>query len=464
MRAPKIIRLFFIFCSVAFGAGGTALGRGGIREILVMYAAFLSFLCVFIRDVKRKSSLQKQSYIELLLVSAVIPDNYIIIFISLLWPFVFTEKHKDRKYTISKQTVFIIYYLILNIIVNQVRTVNIFFFLLYIAPFYSLLKFFRKIKAEDKIYSSFLNSIYFIITSQLLSIITCAAAHISAVRSAGDMDWVSGTLGTYQCNVLMFICVNFAVFLLNDYINFKRFKSLVFFLLSLAISLSTTSLAYTLVLLSCVIFLEITNKNIKLRQKIYLSGFILFGIAVFITMSQSWVVNEVAKLFSFDYIARRVTKIYAYVNVFRTLPREYGLLRSITGCGVGQYSSRAALTCSGTYVNSYSSFFPVSVSEYKQKYILSVSYSGTTGLASNTMSSIVSIQGELGLIGTLVLLFFWRKLFRMSRSFYEKLMVLFFIGIMFVDNSIEFAKYCVAFWLSLKFCSFAVSMKKYAVF
>lgn len=460
MSVNRASRIFFLICSAAFGLSGATFGGGAVTSgKLIMYAAFLPFLCMFIRDAMHNRPQKKYSYIDLLLASVFLYDNYIIILISLLWPIAFNKKDTTpKKWTIKKYTFFVSYYLIVNIIMNFVKPVNILFFTIYISSFYLLLKFFRRVQLDSNLYIYFLNNIYFFITSQLLPIIITIIVYPAGTSGP---DWVTGTLGYVQQNVLMFIHVNFAIFLLNDYMRFGRRKSLVFFLISLVILLSTGSITYTLVLLSAICFMEITNRNINLRYRIYLLILLLICMAVVFTVASTWVINDVLSLTNKEYFEQRVTKIYAYQDVFINLPSDYNYLISIIGVGIGQYSSRAALTCSGTYIDSYSSFFPVSVTEYTQKYILNApKRSNSIGLASTPYSVIVSVQGELGLIGLLILAHFFVKLFHSSKSFYEKLIVLFFVGIMFVDNSIEFAKYCVAFWLSLKFCRFSLSIPK----
>lgn len=420
---------------------------GITRYAVIMYIPLLIFGVSLIRAIISKKNYEAR-YIELLMVSIFIPDNYIIIPIALAG-FI----NPKKKLRINK--VIIIFFVIfsMNVLINKVKAVHVFFSLLYILPFISMYCYFRRIKSDYKIYKNVIKSTPYIIVAQWFSTFAYAATNISFVKASGDMDWVTGTLGTNQCNVLMYICSTFSFFLLYDYSRTKTVKGLIYAIFSFGLALSTTSVAYTLILFVSIFISVIAISKIKLYKKI--TFLLLMGIAViyFIYISPSWITRDVMSLADRAYIVQRVTKIRAYIDVFYNLPREYGVFRGLFGCGAGQYSSRAALTCGGNYIKSYSKIFPVSISSYTKEYILNGFFKmNTVGNAASSMSSIVAIQGEYGLVGLACLVLFFVHLMKNKLPLAGYINNIFFIGLMFVDNTLEFAKYAVSFWLCDYMC------------
>lgn len=414
----------------------------------IMYAIFILFFISFcVKILKEKN--KKNSILDLLLISAIIPDNYIVILYSIIAMLLTVRKRQK----FNPYFVLIILLLFGNIVCNIVNPINFLFFFIYSFPFWTLYVFFSQTSENKIIYEELIVELYFIVFSQLISIFTYAISHMSIIHSASDLDWVTGTLGPYQGTVLMFICVCCSTILLFDFTKRKNKKSLIISIISLAIALATTSLTYTIILMISFIGCLIICSKLKSHNKVALLSFVFIGSIAFIIFSPDWVVNEIPKLFEQDYFVNRVKKLEAYRNVFISMPKEFGFLCSIIGCGAGQYSSRAALTCTGTYIDSYSTFFPISMSPYTERFILH-SNNIKEGLSANSMSEIIAIQGEFGYIGLIVMLVLLILLVKKCKSFFSMMIVCFFIGLFLVDNVIEYAKYGVFFWLCFSMCNY----------
>jgi len=146
--------------------------------------------------------------------------------------------------------------------------------------------------------------------------------------------------------------------------------------------------------------------------------------------------------------------------IYRTLvslPYENGLLAGLFGIGVGAYSSRASWILSGDYLQSQGNI-PIAPSEMWQRYLgdlwnkdLLETFRWAHGVANQPMSSWISILGEMGYLGILlVLLLLSVLLTRYNRAMTKcveadkwqyqiSILITLIVGIsMFFDNWIEY--------------------------
>ena len=283
-----------------------------------------------------------------------------------------------------------------------------------------------------------------------MSVILFALTHISTVRSYGDMDWVTGTLGSYQCNVLMTIC-SFSLLVFWTEYNDKK-KSVMWIIISGILAISTGAVGYTLVFACVILMVILLSFQIKIPQKLLMVVILTLGAVAFIQIVPKWMSNEIVLLSDKNYLYNRVTKIRYYENTFIELPKNEGFYEAVFGTGLGEYSSRAAETCAGGYIPLYDKIEPPFESTIRKKYISSWNFGGD-GLTSTAQASVISIQGELGVIGLITLFIFLFKKMRSSTDVRGKIVVLYFIGLLFLDNTLEFAKYGLVFWMAYYLCN-----------
>ena len=325
----------------------------------------------------------------------------------------------------------------LNICINQVHFNNILFSVIYTLPFFMMGYEMEYLISDKKVVDEIVFSMKNWIIIEGMSVILFALTHISTVRSYGDMDWVTGTLGSYQCNVLMTIC-SFSLLVFWTEYNDKK-KSVMWIIISGILAISTGAVGYTLVFACVILMVILLSFQIKIPQKLLM-------------VVPKWMSNEIVLLSDKNYLYNRVTKIRYYENTFIELPKNEGFYEAVFGTGLGEYSSRAAETCAGGYIPLYDKIAPPFESTIRKKYISSWNFGGD-GLTSTAQASVISIQGELGVIGLITLFIFLFKKMRSSTDVRGKIVVLYFIGLLFLDNTLEFAKYGLVFWMAYYLCN-----------
>lgn len=341
-------------------------------------------------------------------------------------------------------------YCMLNICINQVHFNNILFSVIYTLPFFMMGYEMEYLISDKKVVDEIVFSMKNWIIIEGMSVILFALTHISTVRSYGDMDWVTGTLGSYQCNVLMTIC-SFSLLVFWTEYNDKK-KSVMWIIISGILAISTGAVGYTLVFACVILMVILLSFQIKIPQKLLMVVILTLGAVAFIQIVPKWMSNEIVLLSDKNYLYNRVTKIRYYENTFIELPKNEGFYEAVFGTGLGEYSSRAAETCAGGYIPLYDKIAPPFESTIRKKYISSWNFGGD-GLTSTAQASVISIQGELGVIGLITLFIFLFKKMRSSTDVRGKIVVLYFIGLLFLDNTLEFAKYGLVFWMAYYLCN-----------
>ena len=146
-----------------------------------------------------------------------------------------------------------------------------------------------------------------------------------------------------------------------------------------------------------------------------------------------------------SYFNYRFYKAVVYKITFFELPVK-DILFGLFGNGVGYYASRAALICTGFYVDFYNNFFSPSISTYTRTYILDyLQYAAADGssdfgsVLARPYSSMLSLIGECGYIGLIVFLLLLKGLMR-NKGFGVKLLLCVWLSFCFVECYFEYAK------------------------
>ena len=431
--------IYLIFGSVVYAISGLN---------LFIYSAVLFTVINIVFTVLRRKSLEKL-VVDLLLCSLLVPDNLIVVVVAicLLVYKLFTKNIVIyRTYSLLFIS-FIGVSLILNLFLGSIHFLNIAMCLVYLLPFFAYAIFLKDVFNQNKICSDYiLLRLRFFILIQYLTIIIWALTHFRTVLSYPDLDWVTGTFGQYQCNVLMCVCTFAGIVFLCHYYYYKDLKNLLSAIFSFVLSMCTGSFIYMSVMLIAMVLVLFTCKEIKLNKKFLFFFGILILVGVFLVCSPNWMIQEIKSLFDLGYLKNRVVKLEYYYNTFVKFPQEEGFVRFLFGIGPGEYTSRASETCAGGYISLYDKFFTGQQNIIREKYINVIAelHKGE-GLASTSMSSILSVTGEYGFIGLIFLIIFFGKKYLKVNPL-SKLSILFFFGLMFFDNSLEFPKYVLALW------------------
>lgn len=386
-----------------------------------------------------------ESFIELVIVSLMMPDNYCVIAAIAFGAILFTRG------AISSTALLLIVltalYCSLNIIICGVPINNIVMWCIYVVPFPLIYFVINRLASQSgNLAHTLLIQLKRLILLELVSVLVYAVSHLGTVMAYNDMDWVVGTMGTYQANTLMCIAAFSLVVFLGAFR--KQGKGILpWCAMAAVLVVSTSSVSYLAVFVIAIVAIFITSWRASIRERVGLAVALVVAFAVFVAVSPAWISAEVYRMTDTTYAQNRFEKIVYYERTFSDIPSEEGISSFIIGTGLGTYSSRAALTCAGGYIDFYDGLFESYSSPERNRYLGDQDRS--KGLASMSDSSIVSMQGELGLIGLLAINAAMAALFVRSNSPYYRTAVLFFWGLLFVDNALEYAKFYTMFTVAL---------------
>ena len=410
-----------------------------------LYFCLLTDLIILISICfKGSSSRQITGILEFVFLSILMPDNYVIILaITACAIFSFRYLHISK---FAPLLIFALAFLLFNSIYNSVPIQNIVMWAIYFLPFPMIFcSLFLLSKYGMDLRPTILLLCKRLILVEAASVIVFALTHLDLVVTYEDMDWVVGTLGEYQANTLMCLS-SFALLVFSSTVRAGNKENIFWCVIALLLMVSTSSVSYILVFCAAAVLVALFSSSIKNREKLVIFGVLITGASLFVLISPSWISHDILSMLKPEYAAARFKKLDYYKDTFIELPRDFGIDAALFGTGVGTYSSRAALTCAGGYIGIYDDFIEPVSSPARKKYFSDEER--WRGLASMADSSIISVQGEFGYIGTLMLISFFLLLLRKSNDSCYRICLLFFIGLLFVDNALEYAKFFSAFSLT----------------
>ena len=410
-------------------------------KIKINYGFYLAFIFSCISSlINYKKTKDNFYFLKIIFLSIIIPSNYLTI-VLLLFNYILGFKNDKSKYKadyflISVSTIFTI----INCL-NNFHLINFAFSVVYLFPIILTIKYFNKnvFNTQDKI-KGLLRSIVII---ELLSIVFYFIFNYNAILTAIDNDWVVGTFGYHQGNIFLYF-MNFCIlFFKNDYSNNKDRKNLIYIIMCFFMMILTNSIA--LIIMFLLSYFIITFITTGIRKKIPIAIAFTFALIGFVVLTPSWILNHIVELTNFEnknYIYANIPKLNTYEDTFHTIPQEDTKFL-IIGNGAGEYSSRAALTCTGAYIGFYNKLFNVSMSEYTIKYIyfnyIKNNIVNGFGTMYSPFSTIITIQGEYGIIGLIIFIICILTLLVKS-NINSKIFILFFVESCFIENYLEFPK------------------------
>lgn len=411
-----------------------ALAYSIINSYVLLYFAFLY---TFFVNILRYSKSRDIFYIlKIFIYSIIIPNNYIIIAITFFFILFNLKRIKN-----GLLILFLCLFLFFNIIINNVRFLNLFFGLFYLLPVILLFIYFDIYKDDILIQKrEIIKILKEIIVIEVFSNLIFFLFHFRLIIIENANDWFVGTFGFHQGNIFLFFMLFSFLMLLEEFEKTKKLNDLIFCIICLILALLTNSIS--LILLFFFSYFIVTILKSKFRKKIQSFIVIIVSIIIFLFVTPTWVKDFIVKLTNYNYFVKTVAKIQVYEDTFINISKN-DLKFFVFGNGIGQYSSRAALTCTGEYITYYNKLFSPSVSSYTQNYILGryIRYNIVEGQGTlySPFSTIITIQGEYGILGSIVFLIFllkmWKKSSKNSRNF-----ILFFFFSCFIENYLEFSK------------------------
>lgn len=383
-----------------------------------------------------------ECYIELVVVSLMMPDNYCIVAVIALGGLLFVHG------TISRSGILAIalaaLYCSFNIILCSVPLNNIIVWCIYILPFPLIVFVFKRLLCHFA--GIVLLQLKRLILLEFVSVVIYAVSHISTILSYNDMDWVVGTMGAYQANTLM--CVSaFSLLVFLGALKHRSKGMIPWCIMSALLTVSTSSVSFLAIFFMAAVVVFVASWQASMRERAAFVIALVVAFAAFVAVSPAWISTEIYKMTDSTYAQNRFEKGIYYERTFVDIPSDQGLSSFVFGTGLGTYSSRAALTCAGGYIDIYDRYFSPYSSAERIRYLSD--QDRKKGLASMADSSIISAQGELGLVGLVAINGMMLVLFVRSKDPYYRIAVLFFWGLLFVDNAMEYAKVYTMFAASM---------------
>ena len=411
------------------------------NDILFYFAYILGMLDCY----KTKLNTKGDYYlIKLCLYSIMIPSNYIILAALIYISFVNKNRAKSS---------YIIYssfgglYLLFNIIVNDIKMINLIFSIVYFIHIVFCMIFVDTLKLEEEEKENLISFLKAVAFLQGIALVTEYIFQHDAVVSAIDFDWVSGTFGIYQGNIFLFY------FLFNFIVFFDRYRKkridICYVLVSIVYIVMTGAICLICIFAFVIFVYLMISEQIGKRMKIRALGLLIFLITSFMIITPAWITNAMVRIAETDDKSIYISKLIDYENVYMNpyLSTDY----EIIGVGVGNYSSRAALTCTGIYLPTYNAFFEPSMSDFTTEYIynkLNYCYDNKLGTLDTPFSEFISIKGEFGYIGIVFLLLFFILLYSRNKNT-SRIYIMFLFFSCFVENYLEFAKIVVLLYFSI---------------
>jgi hypothetical protein len=400
---------------------------------------------------KKQCSLEKV-FISAALYGLILSDNMVIIaLVGLFALFYFVKGIKEKTFHFKKAnlkiyciTAIFIVYVIINIVVNKVPLPNVILYFMFSFAFIVMIYIFSfKLISEEAYFDNIFNTI---ILAQAIYTIIFIPFNLAFVKANLIGDWSVGTLGISQGPIL------FNLFVFGFIKFFAKFrytgekKLVLWMLLCFFGAISTVTVSMTILFIG-VFFVYIVLFVSKPKLKI---GFIIMTLILavsFWTTSDSWIKDDLTKIvMNKEARNNRVKKLATYDSTFLIIPKT-DKVYALIGEGIGNYSSRGALTASGYYTSWYNKDrFPVYTSNYSRKYIKPRNYSrfGLSVIQLPT-SEYISFMGEFGYIGFVAIMLMFLVWFIKSKGD-NKLLLAYILTIMALDNYLEYPKIAVAFW------------------
>lgn len=409
------------------------------------------YIIFFILTIKtlKSGKINLTSMAVLMLYSIILPSNYISIFFVILFGIFFVLNKKK----FDKLLFGLLFIATISSLLSDTPIINIIFALIYYSSFLILVSFINENPFIDikKIHSA-MNDILFL---------EFMATIINFVKFDFPfnvyLDWSSGTLGTGQqaqlCLIGLFGCV-FYTYIYKTEKNTLNCLLKIFMWLIIIVS-TNCWLMYVVACLGIGITFIPSLKKKELKKFFVIIIFFVVGIIAVPKILPDSIWNQVYGMMTdLQYRNYRFAKLKVYENTFITIPQN-DVKFLLFGNGVGYYSSRAALTCTGKYIHDYLLYFSQSISHYTEIYIYpqlvnTFDYGGSDygSVLYRPYSSIISIMGETGILGIIMVLIIFVKLCH-HKTKYTQISFMILLSMCFIENYLEYAKPLIVLFLSV---------------
>lgn len=426
------LEFFFFLC------GGILLNMSGaswlILIVFVIDAVFNFYKYMKVNDY--------YSLLKIFVFALIIPNSYVIDVILIVFAVIKLVKEKINKKRLALMCL-MAFLLAISCLINRVPAINAILSIFYYVPIFLSFYVFNDDKKIKDCTDKLVSLLKRVLLLEMISVITYAIIHIDAVLEMIDTDWVTGTFGVYQGNIFFFFMILCSVIFYKTFQETHRRTDLIYVILASVLAIATGAIALIVfTAIGFVVYVCFIKKNRTPRWFLGAAAMTVVLVAAFAIITPGWILRHIRNLSTnAEYFSEYVSKMNTYKDTFINIPNnDLGFL--LIGNGAGRFSSRAALVTTGIYIPEYSKYFEPSMSDYTSTYIypkLKDVLDRHLGTLNTPYSSVISIQGEFGLVGLLIMLGFVIYIMRRSRgeSFIFSLL---FILSCFIDNYLEFPK------------------------
>lgn len=417
----------------------------------------------------------KNKHLLLILIFSTLLDGYLL---SLILPIIFIMMLPTiRKFNVIKRIPYeirrIIYIYVLLIIVSSVSFIvhytSIYNFAIYLIMNSTFVLFpliiFNK-ENNNRVYRN-INLFYkFQLLIILLQIIFFAINNKTINIFGGRMDAGDYFKGSFQNSTLTCIFFSICIFIfVNEYYKTRNIRIMYKIIISCLVVIITSANANIVILILSVLIASLINLILigKIKQIFILVFSIVLAFKVYSIIQPDnliYIKSFINKSLMVDF-NDKPRKIQYIKESLIDFPKESWEI-PIIGIGGGNYSSRSAMIVSNEYLSQDIITFPNKcVNEYNKKYVISkwnkdiLSQSYSDGIANQPFSSIITIFGESGLIGLIIIITVLAMIYRLEISRLDNKNAIkggfsIFLALsLLLDNYIEYSSIVAIIWIAL---------------
>lgn len=434
-----------------------------IIDIRIVYIIFM-ILALGVVLKKRKFS---EMIIVIAIYSLIVPDNYLTEALFVMYFIIkFAESSNGKERQIVKLQRYHIIYLVFAVwilfssLINVVSGVQIFFSIISFLPFTLFL--FNAYGEKNNILMDikpYIDKVLFV------EVVATCANFVKYMGTEKD-DWSTGTFGIEGGQLAqLFIVMAYMVIYYVSYYKGNWRKSGMLIRVCSASTILITTHCWTMLgvmFIGIALWLLYTLNYKKFLVLLITIALVPIGLPAAKSVLPAKIVSSVTRAFSdVSFFRYRFHKLQVYEETFVEIPsKDYCFC--VFGNGIGNYCSRAALICTGQYVDFYNRFFPPNISKYTDKYIMDyLSYANAAGgsdygsVVARPYSSILALMGESGYVGCLLFLLLMLSLLKRKMS-WKKLIIIIWLAFCLVENYFEYPKITLFLFICM---SSAGSMK-----
>lgn len=377
-----------------------------------------------------------------LFVASILPNPYIIYFVLFFFA-IYIGIIRKTSCHISIIALIIIGVFIINCVINSSSIYEIGLVFFYCVPIIFCVYLAKKILLIQ--YSNYIKQTIVLLMKLLFWIeAVCIPGQYFQKGDYIDLDRIGGTFGYLRGEGMTLLMFSMSFLFLNIYIKNK--KGLFYFIGCALCGTVNGCIGLIIFYIIAISLYVLFSVNLKMGYKLIFVFGVLMIIFLIFKLNDDWVRNDILDLRNVEYLRERVKKIDMYITTFVDIPKNNWHF-ALFGTGMGRYTSRAAMTLTGTYADWYNTLgLPIINNEYVVKYvvpwILKAPYNG--GVAAAPFSEYITIFGEFGIGGLCVYIYILYKLWKRGNR-EQKLLTIFWILICLYNNYFEYGIYTVIF-------------------